>query len=85
LQDKEFFKDKYRATFAEFCQQLEDLFTNLDAYRERLASLLTTNGEGIQVVPLHAATPPGRARCLRCGGVKVAPVSRRCGSDYTCA
>ena len=42
---KEFFKDKYRDTFAKFCKQLEDFFANLDKYREQLASLLTTNFE----------------------------------------
>jgi transposase len=42
---KEFFKDKYRDTFAKFCRQLEDFFANLDQYRAQLASLLTTNFE----------------------------------------
>jgi len=42
---KEFFKDKYRDTFAKFCGQLEDWFANLDQYRAQLASLLTTNFE----------------------------------------
>lgn len=42
---KEFFKDKYRDTFAKFCQQLEDFFAHLDQYRDQLASLLTTNFE----------------------------------------
>jgi len=42
---KEFFKDKYRDTFAKFCKQLEDFIANLDEYRAQLASLLTTNFE----------------------------------------
>ncbi len=42
---KKFFKDKYRATFATFCQQLDDFFANLDQYRDELASLITENFE----------------------------------------
>jgi transposase len=42
---KMFFKDKYRATFAKFCAQLNDFFAHLDQYRDELASLLTTNFE----------------------------------------
>ena len=42
---KKFFKDKYRATFATFCQQLDDFFANLDQYRDALASLITENFE----------------------------------------
>ena len=51
---KEFFKDKYRDTFAKFCQQLEDFFTNIDQYRDQLASLLTENFE---LVPDGWQTP----------------------------
>jgi transposase len=42
---KEFFKDKYRDTFAKFRTQLDDFFANLDQYRTQLSSLLTTNFE----------------------------------------
>ena len=42
---KEFFKDKYRDTFAKFRTQLDDFSANLDQYRNQLASLLTTNFE----------------------------------------
>ena len=42
---KEFFKDKYRATFAEFCAQLAVFFTNLDQYRDDLNSLITLKFE----------------------------------------
>jgi len=42
---KEFFKDKYRATFAQFCAQLDAFFAQLDQYRDQLTSLLTTNFE----------------------------------------
>lgn len=42
---KKFFKDKYRATFATFCQQLDDFFAHLDQYRLELASLITENFE----------------------------------------
>jgi len=51
---KEFFKDKYRDTFATFCQQLADFFTNIDQYRAQLASLLTENFE---LVPDGWQTP----------------------------
>jgi len=42
---KEFFKDKYRETFAAFRTQLDDFFAHLDQYRDRLRSLITTNFE----------------------------------------
>ena len=42
---KKFFKDKYRETFATFCQQLDHFFANLDQYRVELASLITENFE----------------------------------------
>jgi transposase len=42
---KEFFKDKYRDTFAKFCQPLDDFFAHLDQYRDQVVSLLTTNFE----------------------------------------
>ncbi|MBM4457458.1 MAG: IS630 family transposase [Chloroflexi bacterium] len=42
---KEFFKDKYRETFAIFRSQLDDFFAHLDQYRDRLRSLITTNFE----------------------------------------
>lgn len=52
---KKFFKDKYRATFAKFCTQLDDFFANLDQYHDELASLLTENFElipdGWQTLP----------------------------------
>ena len=44
---KAFFKDKYRATFAEFCSQLTAFFTNLDQYREDLNSLITLKFEWV--------------------------------------
>ncbi len=54
---KEFFKDKYRETFAKFCQQLEEFFANLDQYRDELVSLLTENfklvPEGWQTSAYH--------------------------------
>jgi len=40
---KEFFKDKYRDTFAKFRSQLDDFFAHLERYRDQLASLVTTN------------------------------------------
>jgi len=42
---KKFFKDRYRDTFAKFCQQLDDFFANLDLYHTELASLLTDKFE----------------------------------------
>lgn len=42
---KKFFKDRYRETFAKFCTQLQEFFTNLDQYRTKLTSLLTENFE----------------------------------------
>jgi len=51
---KKFFKDKYRDTFAKFSQQLEGFFTNIDQYRDQLASLLTENFE---LVPDGWQTP----------------------------
>ncbi len=47
---KTFFKDKYRATFAEFCAQLTAFFANLDQYRDDLNSLITLKFE---VVPTN--------------------------------
>ncbi len=45
---REFFKDKYRSTFAKFRKQLDDFFANLDKYRDDLATLLT---EKFELVP----------------------------------
>lgn len=42
---KEFFKDKYRDTFAKFCAQLDEFFAHLENYRDQLVSLLTDNFE----------------------------------------
>lgn len=42
---KFFFKDKYRASFQDFCAQLQEFFANLHAYREQLQSLITQNFE----------------------------------------
>ncbi len=42
---KKFFKDKYRDTFAKFCQQLKEFFADLEQYRDELVSLLTENFE----------------------------------------
>jgi transposase len=42
---KEFCKDKYRSTFAEFRVQLDDFFANLDQHRAELATLLAENFE----------------------------------------
>ena len=42
---KKFFKDKYRDTFAKFCQQLNLFFADLDQYRDELVSLITENFE----------------------------------------
>ena len=42
---KHFFKDKYRATFADFCAQLDKFFDTLSVYREQLQSLITQNFE----------------------------------------
>lgn len=42
---KLFFKDKYRASFADFCSQLRDFFANLQIYRAQLQSLITQNFE----------------------------------------
>ena len=42
---KEFFKDKYRDTFAKFRTQLDDFFANLGQYRDQLVSLITDNFE----------------------------------------
>lgn len=42
---KEFFKDKYRDTFARFRTQLDDFFANLGQYRDQLVSLITDNFE----------------------------------------
>lgn len=42
---QEFFKDKYRDTFAKFRTQLDDFFAHLDQYRDKLVSLITTNFE----------------------------------------
>jgi len=51
---KEFFKDKYRDTFAKFRRQLDAFFANLPQYRDQLASLLTTN---FDLVPEGWQTP----------------------------
>ena len=51
---KKFFKDRYRDTFAKFCQQLDHFFANLDQYRDKLASLLT---EKFDLVPELWQTP----------------------------
>jgi len=51
---KEFFKDKYRDTFAKFRTQLDAFFANLAQYHDQLASLLTTNFE---LVPEGWQTP----------------------------
>ncbi len=45
---KEFCKDKYRGTFAEFRTALDTFFANLDQYRSELATLLT---ETFELVP----------------------------------
>lgn len=45
---KEFCKDKYRATFAEFRAALDTFFANLDQYRSQLETLLT---EKFELVP----------------------------------
>jgi len=42
---QEFFKDKYRATFAAFRSQLDAFFAQLAQYRDQLRSLITTNFE----------------------------------------
>lgn len=42
---KKFFKDRYRDTFAKFCQQLDDFFAHLDQYHAELVSLLTDKFE----------------------------------------
>jgi transposase len=42
------FKDKYRSTFAEFKEQLNAFFADLDKYRDELSTLLT---EKFQLVP----------------------------------
>jgi len=52
---QEFFKDKYRATFAIFRTQLDDFFAHLDQYRDQLVSLITTNFE---LVPEGWQVPP---------------------------
>jgi transposase len=51
---QEFFKDKYRATFAQFCLQLDAFFAQLDQYRDQLASWVTTNFE---LVPANWQIP----------------------------
>lgn len=43
-----FCKDKYRHTFAQFCQQLDHFFANLDQYR---AELMTLSTENFELVP----------------------------------
>jgi len=52
---KEFFKDKYRDTFAKFRTQLDDFFAQLDQYRDKLVALITTNFE---LVPEGWRVPP---------------------------
>ncbi len=42
---KEFFKDKYRATFQDFREKLNHFFNNLSAYQKKLTSLLAENFE----------------------------------------
>lgn len=42
---KEFFKDKYRATFQEFRKKLDHFFNNIAAYQKDLTSLLAENFE----------------------------------------
>lgn len=51
---KKFFKDKYRDTFAKFCQQLDDFFAHLEQYHAELDSLLTDNFE---LIPEGWQTP----------------------------
>jgi len=51
---KKFFKDRYRDTFAKFCQQLDDFFANLDQYHPELVSLLT---DKFELIPEGWQTP----------------------------
>lgn len=51
---KQFFKDKYRATFADFCAQLDQFFDELALYRPQLQSLITHKFE---VLPSSWNTP----------------------------
>lgn len=44
------FKDKYRVTFAEFKQRVNDFFIGLDEYANELATLMTENFELIPAV-----------------------------------
>jgi transposase len=52
---KEFFKDKYRDTFAKFRAQLDNFFADLNQYRDQLASLITDNFE---LIPDGWQCPP---------------------------
>lgn len=44
---KKFFKDRYRHSFAKFCQQLATFFDNLNDYADQLRSLITENFQRI--------------------------------------
>jgi len=45
---RKLFKNKYRSAFAEFKEQLNAFFADLDKYRDELSTLLT---EKFQLVP----------------------------------